>query len=73
MVFSEGVNKLAILDVDKARIIREIEFEGIPSFSNPAWSPDGKSMVFTGLVNGISDLYLYDFNSGEMNRLTRDV
>ncbi|MFO7932514.1 MAG: hypothetical protein R6U78_00395 [Bacteroidales bacterium] len=73
VIFSEGVNKLAILDVDKARIIREVEMKGIPSFFNPAWSPDGKSIVFTGLVRGVSDLYLYHLDSGNTDRLTRDA
>jgi len=72
VIFTRGVNKLAVLDVKKARIIREFEIPGVPSFFNPAWSPDGKKIVLTGLVDGISDLYLYNFDSGTVEKLTDD-
>jgi len=72
VIFTRGTNKLAVLDVSKARIVMEIEIPGVPAFSNPAWSPDGKSFVITGLVDGISDLYLYNIESGRVERLTND-
>ena len=72
VVFSKGKNKLAILDVRKGRIKRESEIRGVPSFSNPAWSPDGEQIVITGLVDGISDLYLYSLESGVVEKLTSD-
>ena len=72
VVFSKGKNKLAILDVKKKKIIDNYEIEGIPSFANPSWSPDGKKIVMSGMVNGISDLYLYDLQTGETEQLTDD-
>ena len=72
VIFSKGVNKLAVLDVEKSRIIREYEINGVSSFSNPAWSPDGKKFVITGMVDGISDLYLFFPASGKVQKLTDD-
>ena len=72
VIFSKGVNKLAILDVGKSRITAEYTIPGIASFSNPAWSPDGENIVLTGLVEGISDLYLFNINTGEVEKLTYD-
>ncbi|HOU03203.1 MAG TPA: hypothetical protein PK719_03665 [Bacteroidales bacterium] len=72
VVFSKGKNKLAIVDVGKSRISKEITLNGVPSFSNPSWSPDGKKIVVTGLVDGINDLYLYYLDSGEVEKLTVD-
>jgi Tol biopolymer transport system component len=72
VIFSKGINKLAIMDVKKGRIVRKYQIEGVPSFSNPAWSPDGSKIVVTGLVEGISDLYLYDLVSGKVEKLTDD-
>lgn len=72
VIFSKGLNKLAILDVKKARITGEIEITGVTSFCNPAWSPDGKKIVISGMVDGISDLYLYNMGSGAVKRLTDD-
>jgi Tol biopolymer transport system component len=72
VVLSKGLNKLAILDVKKAKIKKEIIIPGVRYFSNPAWSPDGKKIVVTGLVDGICDLYLYNLQTSEVQKLTDD-
>jgi Tol biopolymer transport system component len=72
VVFRKGKNMLAIVDVKRSRIIDEIELGRISSFSNPEWSPDGNYIVFSGLVNGIGDLYLYDLRHGIITKLTDD-
>jgi len=46
VIFKNGKNKLAIVDVEHAKIIDEIEFDNVPSFCNPEWSPDGRHIVF---------------------------
>ncbi|MBS0012235.1 MAG: PD40 domain-containing protein [Bacteroidales bacterium] len=73
VVFEKGVNKLAIIDVDKGRITEEITINDVPAFSNPAWSPDGRTIVLTGLVNGRSDLFLYHMDTGKTERLSDDI
>jgi len=36
-----------------------------------AWSPDGRYLAFAGAIEGMSsDIYLYDTESGKVNRLT---
>jgi hypothetical protein len=70
VIFSKGANRLAILDVKKGRLTEDFRIPGVASFSNPAWSPDGNSIVVSGLVDGISDLYLYNMRSREVEKLT---
>ena len=70
VIFRKGKNKLAIVDVKRAKITDEIEFDNIPSFSNPEWSPDGRYIVFSGLVEGVGDLFRYDFRTGNIKKLT---
>ncbi len=72
VIFSKGANRLAILDVKKRRITGEYSIPGVPAFSNPAWSPDGEKIVLSGLVEGVSDLYLYNINTGKAEKLTDD-
>ena len=72
VIFTKGLNKLAILDIGKSRITREYRIPGVASFSNPAWSPDGENIVVTGLVEGVSDLYIFNINTGEVEKLTDD-
>jgi len=73
VVFSKGKNKLAIVDVKRAKITYEIELGNLNSFSNPHWSPEGRYIVVTGLVNGTGDLYLYDMDEGTTTKLTSDL
>ena len=72
VLFSDGINKLAFVDIKRGRIIREVAMRGVPALSNPSWSPDSRKIVFTGSSEGISDLYLYDLMSGEIEKLTDD-
>ncbi len=73
--FSKGTNKflIATLHKNKVKSTREIEIEGIDALINPEWSPDGKTILFNGLVRGKSDLYLYDLETGQLEQLTNDL
>lgn len=70
VVFSRGSNRIVIIDVRKGQIEAEISIDGILSLTNPEWSPDGRYMVFNGLVNGIGNLYLYDMELKKTETLT---
>lgn len=72
VINSDGINKLAIVNTLKSGKVKEIEIPGIPAFSNPAWSPDGDIIAISGLVDGKSDLYLYNLRTGEVFQLTDD-
>lgn len=72
VVFSKGINKLVIKEVQSGKTVEELAIPGVPSFSNPAWSPDGDKIVVTGLVEGQSDLYLFDLKTKKVSRLTND-
>ncbi len=69
---SKGNNVLVIKDVKTGNTILEKALEGIPAFTNPAWSPDGKTIVVSGLANGQVDLFAYALKSGKVTRLTND-
>ncbi len=68
----QGVNQIVIVDINRPRRTKEIEIKGVPSFNNPAWSPDGNYLVFNGLVDGRPNLFQYDLNSKEVTWLTND-
>lgn len=72
VIFSGGRNMLAILDVEKGRITRKIHLDPLTAFIHPAWSPDGKYIAVSGLNEGISDLYLYEFSTGRLEKITDD-
>jgi len=72
VVVSKGKNKLAIKQVKNLKKPTLVEFENITSINNPAWSPDGKKIAFTGQQNGRSDLYVYYPETGKLTNLTDD-
>jgi hypothetical protein len=65
-----GQNVVAIVDVERGRVVREFRIPGIPELTNPDWSPDGRSIVLSGNQGGITNLYLLDVQTGESQQLT---
>ncbi|MEQ1855961.1 MAG: BamA/TamA family outer membrane protein [Longimicrobiales bacterium] len=74
IVIAEGDNQLVIVDSGNGEVTARIGFEneGIGALANPAWSPDGRYIAFSGSVGGISDLFLYDIEAATTIRLTDD-
>ncbi len=67
-----GRNQLVVVDVNRPRRTRHISVPGVPALNNPAWSPDGRYMVFTGLVDGIGNLYMLDMETKNVEKITND-
>jgi len=72
VAFAKGRNSLIIANADNGRKAREITIPGVPAFSNPTWSPDGNTIVVTGLMDGQSDLYAYNLRTNTVRQLTND-
>ncbi|HEX6902806.1 MAG TPA: BamA/TamA family outer membrane protein [Thermoanaerobaculia bacterium] len=73
VVGTQGDNELAILDVGRRRIERQIDIPEAGQLWNPSWSPDGRSVAISGSVGGLTDLFLVDLESGRSRRLTSDA
>jgi Tol biopolymer transport system component len=70
---SRGQPMLTIVDVDNGRKEREIRIPEVHEIVNPSWSPDGKSIAFSGLIGGFNDLFVYDLDASKLRRLTTDT
>jgi hypothetical protein len=64
---------IAVFDVDRGDIAQEIKFDQRGEIFQPSWSRDGNSLAFSAQVNGYTDLYLYDFTSAQIRRVTNDA
>lgn len=64
---------ISIFDAGSGRRVRDIPLADLDEAIQPAWSPDGVHIVFSGLQGGLSDLFLLTVESGELRRLTRDA
>jgi Tol biopolymer transport system component len=71
--FRKGRPVVAIYDVSSGDRIRELALGDLDEAVQPAWSPDGRTIVVSGLRGGIPDLYALAVESGELRQLTRDI
>jgi Tol biopolymer transport system component len=69
---SNGYPELAIYDIERARVIREIPFPTLGEVVSPSWAPDGRRVVFSATDGGLSDLFIYDLEAGSLRRATHD-
>ena len=40
--------------------------------TNLSWSPDGRHLAYSGIEQGVDDLYLYELDGGRVTKLTDD-
>ncbi len=67
----KGRPVLLILD-DRGAKQAEVPFPSLGEILTPSFSPDGRRVVFSALVGGFTDLFVYDFDGGSLRRLTDD-
>jgi hypothetical protein len=72
VVFADGDNQIVLVDAGSGRIERRLAVEDVGAIQGPAWSPDGRSIAFSGSKGGITDLYLFDLETGAVSQLTND-
>lgn len=72
VAFSKGKNKILVVDVYDDKLTQEFYVDSVPAFNYPAWSPDGKSIVVSGTVEGVNDLYNVNIATDSVVRLTHD-
>jgi len=72
VVFADGDNELAIVNTQNGDIERKISIDGVGGIANPAWSPDGQYIAFSGMKGGVSDIYIWDVETGALRQMTDD-
>lgn len=73
VVFAKGRNQLVINEAETGKRIMQIPLQGVPAFNNPTWSPDGKTIVVNGLVEGQPDLFAVNIRTEKVTQLTDNV
>ena len=71
-IFANGRNKLMLVNVKRGRITGQYEIPGVPSFSNPAWSPVDDKIAVSGMVEGKNSIYLFDLKTKQTTQLIND-
>jgi WD40-like Beta Propeller Repeat len=68
-----GRAALAIFDAQRGGVNREIQVPDVDEIMHPTWAPDGHAIAFTGMHQGITDLFVYDLQSNRLRQLTKDA
>ncbi|NJD11476.1 MAG: hypothetical protein FIB01_13935 [Gemmatimonadetes bacterium] len=64
---------LLLWDVTQRRVVGRYQWPDLVGLRSPSWDAAGERVVFEGLSNsGFSDLYLLDFRTQQLRRLTSD-
>jgi len=70
---TSGRAALGIFDALNGDRLDTVVLEDVDEVTSPSWSPDGNRIVFSGLKQGLTDLFVYDLTSGMLRRLTTDA
>ena len=70
VAFKKGRNVIVIKNVENGKTLKEIAMEEVPAFSNPNWSPDGNTIVVSGLSNGQIDLFGVNVKTEQVTQYT---
>jgi Tol biopolymer transport system component len=69
---SNGNDQIRIVDVDRRKLVQTIETR-LSGVVGPNWSHNGAMIAFAGIDSGMGDIFLYQFKTGAIKRLTKDV
>lgn len=72
IAFKKGEHVIVVKDVENGKTLETIKIPGVTAMAGPTWSPDGNNIVVTGLVDGQTDLYMYNLRSKRVTQLTDD-
>ncbi len=72
VTYDEGDHEIAIADVASREVERTLDLGEVGAASSLAWSPDGSVIALSGQKGGITDLYLVNVGTGEVQQLTDD-
>lgn len=72
VAYSKGQNILVIKEAESGKTLDEIKIDDVRAFTNPAWAPNGKYIVVTGMKQGQVDLYSLSLRTKKVKQLTND-
>jgi hypothetical protein len=73
VVRKEKFKAIVIQNVLTRKIEKRIELKTVDEPESPAFSPDGKTIAFAALQNGVGDIFTVEIDTGKIENLTKDA
>jgi Tol biopolymer transport system component len=64
---------ISIINAKNGKSFDDVSPPDIRGILSPDWSPDGKTLVFNGIKDGRSDIFLWDLEKKKLSQLTNDI
>lgn len=71
--FEKGQNVIVIKNAADASVVKTISLKKVPSITSLVYTPDGKEIIFSGMVQGQADLYAVNIKSERVRQITDDI
>ncbi|HUF46655.1 MAG TPA: hypothetical protein VMM93_02505 [Vicinamibacterales bacterium] len=71
-VRTEQMKTLIVQNVVTGRIERRVELPSVDGPESPSFAPDGRTVAFAAIQQGVSDIFTVDLESGRVTNITRD-
>jgi hypothetical protein len=71
-VRTEKDRSLVLEDVLSRRIVQRVELNDVDAPESPDFSPVGKKVAFSGMRNGVTDVFVLDLDSRAITNVTKD-
>ena len=71
-VRTEKDRSLVVEDVISRKIVQRFELNDVDSPESPDFSPDGKAIAFSGMRNGVTDVFTINLDSRAITNITKD-
>jgi len=68
---ADGQDLLRIMEVKSGKMKKSLPC-AMDAIESPQFSPDNKKVVFAGMRDAVSDIFIFDLQNGRLNRLTAD-
>jgi Tol biopolymer transport system component len=68
-----GRPELVIYDIDRMKVERRLPLPTLGEIYNLTWSPDGRSIAFSAMASGVTDLFVMELSNESLRRLTNDA
>lgn len=72
-IFSQGKNQMMVIDVANGAVVLQTPMDKVQQFGNLTWSPNGKDIAFSGMVDGQSDIFSYNLDTKAVTQITNDA